>query len=88
MYINVSGVEIEIVNYLEYLNDFERYAENDIKHDPYAVFIEYIDGCIEHLADGFYIPTKLKDVWFYFEAAGEDWTKEEKKVFVYMGVKE
>lgn len=88
MCINVSGFEIEIINYFGYLNDFERYAENDIKNDAYAVLVDYIDGYFEYWADGFYIPTKLKNVLFYFESVGEDWEKEKKGVFVYMGVKE
>lgn len=84
---NVSGVEIEIVNYLGYLNDFENYAEDEIKHDAYAILIEHLDGCIEHWADGFYISTKIKNVRFYFEIIEGDWKKEtEKKIFEYMGL--
>lgn len=83
MYIErVSGEEVEVVGYLEYLNDFEKKAGNEVivKNDAYNELVDAVEGCLKYNADGVTIP--FADNKFYFSRIEEG----EKNIFEYGGM--
>ena len=85
MYIeNVSGKEVEIVNFLRYLNDFENSVGVEEKNssDAYTRLADEVEGCLSYRADGFYVKTANREFSFWCIEEGE------KYVFEYEGMRE
>lgn len=85
MYIErVSGEEVEVVGYLEYLNDFEKKAGNEVivKNDAYIELVDAVEGCIKYNADGMTIPFVDKE--FSFSRIEGDG----KNIFEYEGMRD